>query len=132
MKAKKILLVDDDREFVQSNSDLLEANGYSVLKAYDGTSGLDVAVSEKPDLMILDVMMSYDSEGFDISRKIAKTEELKHMPVIIVTGVSGEKHLPFTFTPDKTWLPAEQVLNKPVKPGHLLDTIRKIIEKDKI
>ena len=77
---KRILIVDDDVEFVESNKDLLEANGYEVLSAHDGTSGLELAKKEKPDLMILDVMMATNTEGFEVSRKIPESPELKNMP----------------------------------------------------
>ncbi len=123
--SRRILIVDDDREFVESNKDLLEAEGYTVLTAYDGASGFAMAVREKPDLMILDVMMATNTEGFEISRKIPKTPELRDMPVILLTGIRRAMNLPFRFEPDATWLPVESVLEKPVPPPQLLEEVRK-------
>lgn len=124
MTSKKILLVDDDADFVESNKDLLEAEGYQVVVAADGESGLAMALQEKPDLMLLDVMMTHDTEGFEISRKIADNPELKGMKVLLVTGVRKEKDLAYSFEPDKDWLPVQKVLEKPVPPEKLLKEIK--------
>lgn len=128
-RKRRILLVDDDHEFVQSTRDLLESEGYDVIAAYDGESGLQTAIREKPDLMLLDVMMASNTEGFEVSRKIPQTPELANMPVIMVTGVRRALSLPFAFEPDETWLPVKDVLDKPVAPKLLLDSIRKRLEQ---
>ena len=124
---KKILLVDDDRDFVESNKELLEAEGYDIVVAYDGSSGLETAKKERPDLMILDVMMATKTEGFEISRKIPETPELKGMPVILVTGIRRDMELPFGFEPDSTWLPVDSVMEKPITPKNFIDTIKRKI-----
>ena len=124
---KRILIVDDDVNFVESNKDLLEASGYAVIFAHDGTSGLELAKKEKPDLMILDVMMATNTEGFEISRKIPETPELRKMPVLMVTGIRREMNLPFGFEPDETWLPVNSVFEKPIEPETLLEEIKKRI-----
>ena len=126
MRTKKlILLVDDDRDLVQSNKDLLESEGFEVQTAYDGKSGVEKAKEIRPDLMILDVMMATDTEGFDVSRSIPKIPELQGLPVIMLTGIREKKKLPFGFEPDESWLPSKAVLEKPVAPEKLLDEIRK-------
>lgn len=124
---KKILIVDDDRDFVESNRDLLEANGYEVIAAYDGASGLALAKQARPDLMILDVMMATNTEGFEVSRKIPESPELRNMKVLMVTGIRREMHLPFTFEPDETWLPVDSLFEKPITPATLLAEIQKRI-----
>ncbi|HPF99979.1 MAG TPA: response regulator [Kiritimatiellia bacterium] len=124
---KRILIVDDDVNFVESNKDLLEASGYEVIFAHDGASGLEMAKKEKPDLMILDVMMATNTEGFEISRKIPETPELRKMPVIMVTGIRREMNLPFGFEPDDTWLPVSSLFEKPMDPEKLLEEIKKRI-----
>jgi CheY-like chemotaxis protein len=120
---RKILIVDDNTEFVDSTRDLLEAAGYRVVVAYNGESGLETAKAEKPDLMLLDVMMTHDTEGFEVSRKIPETPELRHMPVILVTGIRHDKDLAYGFEPDETWLPVDKVLEKPVPPETLLKEV---------
>ena len=126
--SKKILIVDDNKEFVESTKDLLEAAGYDVVVAYEGDSGLETAKATKPDLMILDVMMTHDTEGFEVSRKIPETPELRHMPVLLVTGIRHDKDLPYGFQPDETWLPVDKVLEKPVPPEKLIAEIKAAIK----
>ncbi|HOP46713.1 MAG TPA: response regulator [Desulfobacteraceae bacterium] len=124
---KKILIVDDDISFVNSVQELLENENYLVLKAYNGEEGLELAKKEHPDLMILDVMMTHNTEGFEISREIVKIPDLKQMYVILLTGITKEMNLPFKFEPDETLLPVSIVLEKPVAPGKLLNEIKERI-----
>ena len=125
---KRILVVDDDVDYVDSTKDLLEAHGFEVLCAYDGEEGLKKAETEKPDLMILDVMMASNTEGFEIARKIPENEVLKNMPVIMVTGIRREMKLGYGFEPDESWLPVNQILEKPVEPAKLISIVNKAIQ----
>lgn len=120
----KILIVDDDVEMVDSTRTLLEANGYKVASAPHGAAGYDKARSEKPDLILLDVMMTTDREGFEIAQKLKADESTRHIPVIIVSGIRKAKHLPFSFEPDDDWLPVKAVLEKPVQPELLLRSVK--------
>ncbi len=121
----RILIVDNDHEFTRINKDFLEEHGYTVLTANDGAGGLELAIREKPDLMLLDVMTAENTEGFAISRKIPQTPELRNMPVIMVTGIRHTMNLPFRLEPDETWLPVDSVLEKPIAPVKLWEEIRK-------
>jgi len=124
MSAKKrILVVDDDKDLVDLTRGVLETAGYEVLSAYDGASGLALAKAERPDLLLLDVMMASDTEGFDISRDLQSVPELAGLKVIILTGLVEAKKLGFHFEPDETWLPVAAVLEKPVPPAELLRQI---------
>ena len=124
---KRILIVDDDVEYVESNKELLESGGYEVLTAHNGNDGLALAKKHKPDLMILDVMMATNTEGFEVARKIPNSPELKGMHVLLITGVRREMSLPFKVHPDETWLPVDKVFEKPIEPQFLLDEIKKRI-----
>ncbi len=125
--SKRILLVDDDQDFVASVSEWLKANGLDVTVALDGASGIEKARQMKPDLMILDVMMATDTEGIEVSRKIAEIAELRAMPVILLTGIRKAKNLPFSLSPDENWLPVKVVLEKPVPPEILLKEVLKLL-----
>jgi len=124
-EGKRLLIVDDDTDFVDGLKTVLEAHGYQVMAAHDGPSGLEMARKEYPELMILDVMMTTDTEGFDVSRQIQAIPELKGLPVILLTGIKKAMNLPFTFEPDEEWLPVKAVLEKPVPPETLLAEIEK-------
>lgn len=82
----KILLVDDDVEFCEATKMFLEGQGYDVALAYDGKEGLDKVRSEKPDLVILDVMMP-EMNGYDVCVVMKADPALSKVPVILLTGV---------------------------------------------
>ncbi len=121
--AKKILVIDDDADLVESVQNLLEAKGYDVESASNGQEGMQKAKAIKPNLILLDVMMNTKDEGFNVARKLQEMPEVKGTPVIMVTGVRKEMNLPFGFEPDETWLPVKQFLEKPVKPEVLLKAV---------
>jgi len=125
--AKTVLMIDDNPEFVEATTNLLEAKGYEVVSAANGKEGIEKAKTVSPDIILLDVMMTTESEGFDVARGMQKEETLKNTPVIIITGIRKEMNLPFGFEPNDEWLPVKAVLEKPVKPDVLLSTIEENI-----
>jgi two-component system, OmpR family, alkaline phosphatase synthesis response regulator PhoP len=127
--AKKVLMIDDDAEFIDAITNILDAKGYDVVSAADGKDGIAKAKQEKPDIILLDVMMTTKSEGFDVARELSKDANLKNTPVVMLTGVRKEMNLPFGFEPDPDWLPVTVFLEKPVKPETLLKTIEENIKK---
>jgi len=125
---KKILIIDDDPDFVEAVTNLLDARGYKVNSAPDGTEGLKKAIEEPPNLFILDVMMTRKTEGFDLSRDLKREEKTKDIPIIMITGIRKELNLPFGFEPDDEWLPVKTVLEKPIKPQVLLKAVEENIK----
>ena len=125
--AHRVLIIDDDPEFVEATSTLLDAQGYEVVSAPNGKVGIAKANEEHPDIILLDVMMTRDTEGFDVARELNKNPQLKNIPVIIVSGIKKEMNLPFGFESDDAWLPVKGVLEKPVKPNVLLKTIAQCV-----
>jgi len=104
---------------------ILQSGGYDVITAASGEEGLNVMRREKPDMVILDVMMAYILEGLDIRRQMADDPDLKNIPVIMSTSLTGERvqrTLPSDeFVPDSAWL------HKPIDPDKLLEQIKKTI-----
>lgn len=125
----KILIIDDDADFREAMSTLLGAKGYDVFTACDGEDGLKRAREISPDLILLDVMMTYKTEGFDVAKKIHSEESLKGIPVIMTTGIRRDMNLPFGFEPDEELLPVKGIMEKPVKPEELLSAVEKNIRK---
>jgi CheY-like chemotaxis protein len=124
MAKKKVLIIDDDVEYVEAIVNLLDAKGYDATSASNGKDGVQKAKAEKPDIILLDVMMTSKSEGFDVARELHGDKTLRATPIIMITGVRKEMNLPFGFEPDGDWLPVKAVLEKPVKPEVLLKTIQ--------
>lgn len=127
--ANKVLMIDDDPEFVEAISNLLDAKGYDVHTASNGREGVAKAKAENPDIILLDVMMTTKNEGFNVARELHDDQKLQNTPIIIMTGIRREMNLPFGFEPDETWLPVKRVLEKPVKPEVLLGAISEHIRK---
>ena len=125
--AHKVLIIDDDPEFIEATSNLLDAQGYIVVSAPNGKVGIAKAKEENPNIILLDVMMTRDTEGFDVARELNKNPQLKNIPVIIVSGIKKEMNLPFGFESDDAWLPVKGVLEKPVKPNVLLKAIAQCV-----
>lgn len=125
----KILIVDDDVGLVESFSLVLQEHGHATISAFDGEEGIRKAKSEKPDLIILDVMMIRDNEGFEVAQRLKADAETQHVPIILVTGIRKAKHLPFGFEPDEDWLPVKAVLEKPVQPEALLSHIDQALKR---
>ena len=84
--AKKILIVDDDPDLVEAVSIILESKGYTVAAAYGGVEGLEKAKTEKPDLIVLDVMMP-DKDGYEVCRELKADEKYRSIPILLLTAV---------------------------------------------
>jgi two-component system alkaline phosphatase synthesis response regulator PhoP len=126
-ETRRILLIDDDAEFLEANKVLLEAHGYEVDTAGGGAAGIQSALSNMPHLIVLDVMMGSDTEGMDVSRRLRDMPELREIPVILLTGIKSAMKLPFSLEPDASWLPVAAVLEKPVPPDMFLARIEEIL-----
>ncbi|MDH7499722.1 MAG: response regulator [candidate division NC10 bacterium] len=124
----KILLIDDDVDFVEINTTILKKKGYEVISAYNGKQGFEKAKAEKPDLIVLDVMMMDRTEGFYTARQLRSEATTKSIPLILLTAIHQEEKA-FRFAPDETWLPVDVFLDKPVKPERLLEEIQRQLPK---
>jgi CheY-like chemotaxis protein len=125
---RKILLVDDDPDFVEMNRAVLVDKGYTVLAAYNGAQCLRLAVSERPDLIILDMIMEGRKAGLEVSRSLRQAEATRSIPLIMITSV--HESVPVHVAPDPVWLPVDLFLEKPVEPALLLDTVATILHTD--
>ena len=121
---KYILIVDDDRDVFESMRIVLEAEGYRVDWATNGHEALEKARKSKPDLMILDVMMNSDDEGFQVTYKMKQDSDLSCIPIVMVTSVSSRTGFSFDRARDEDFLPVNEFLEKPVDPRLLVDKVR--------
>ena len=130
MSKPKILLVDDDIDYVESTAAILEANGYEVVTAYDGKDGLETAKAELPQLIIIDLMMNTINEGYDFCRDIRSDARFEEIPLLMVS--SAHQHDMFKdadFVPDEIWFPIDTFLDKPVSKDNLLRHVSKLMKK---
>ncbi|MBI2091576.1 MAG: response regulator [Deltaproteobacteria bacterium] len=119
---KKILIVDDEKDLVETLSFRLEAAGYAIITAFDGKEGLEKARSEKPDIVLLDIMMP-KMDGYQVCRMLKFDDEYKHMPIIMLTARGQEQD-------KKTGenVGADDYVTKPFDSGDLLTRIKKLLK----
>jgi len=126
---KHVLVVDDDRDLVQAIKAVLEANGFEVSAAHNGTGALVAISARKPDLIVLDVMMDSDTEGFGVAYKLESDAATRRIPVVLLSGFVDHlaaKPDVFAFITDRGW-PAVKLMRKPVAMAELLTTIRELL-----
>ncbi len=125
-KKKRILLVDDEIDFVELVRTRLEDNNYEVIIAYNGEEGLEKAEREEPDLIILDIMLPKIS-GFDVCRKLKIEENFKDIPIVMLSA----KFQPNDITFGKA-MGADAYITKPFEPQVLIEKIRELLDKKKV
>jgi two-component system phosphate regulon response regulator PhoB len=128
--SKKVLTVDDDPDIIAFVKTVLEENGYTPLIARNGEVGLELARKEKPDLVILDVLMPKQS-GIRMYRELRVDESLKDTPVIILSGIAKRTFLrsqeALTEFGDQPVPEPDLYIEKPVEPDELAETIKNFI-----
>lgn len=128
MAIAKILITDDDQDIRDSLRAILEGEDYSVVTAADKAEGMEKVKDEKPDLMILDVMMAKLDDGFEMARELKKEPEFKDIPILMLTGVKDKVGIDFkSAAGDPSWCPVDGFLEKPVEPDILLTEVKKLL-----
>ena len=124
-----ILVIDDDVQLVDTVETLLESVGYKVSYAYQAERGMDLAREQQPDLILLDIMFAGPPgpDGVEISRRLRQDQELKDIPVIILSGVKKALDMPVKLAPDETFMPVRAFVEKPFKPDELLAAIEEVL-----
>ena len=122
---RKVLLVDDDPAFLKAIALVLSQAGYAVFTASDGRTGLTAAREHKPDVAVIDVIMTRPDEGFALARAIRADESLTDVKMLILTAAG--QHYQMLFEPDEQWLPVAKVLEKPTAGGELAAEISALL-----
>lgn len=124
---KKILVIDDDPDFLLAVRMVLDAHDFEMEEATTPEEGVSKVVSVKPDLVILDIMMPTGYEGFDVAREIREKHKLIDLPILVLTSIHSTKKVPYRFAPDEDYLPVDVFLDKPIKPEQLIDSIQEML-----
>ena len=124
----KILLVDDDTDFIESTKTVLESKPYEVITAANGDEGLRKARAEKPDLILLDIIMPVE-DGFTAAEQLKKDPQLAGIPVLMLTSYAA-KGAETAIPRNRGYsLDVEDYLDKPVSPKDLLAKVAKYLKK---
>ncbi len=125
----KILLVDDDPDFLEMHKAVLKNHGYEVLTATSSHEGLKKVRTDMPDLIILDLMMEKHDSGFTFTKEIKNDPLFKKIPILIVTAVAEATGYRFSLEEDGYWMKTDDFIDKPVMPDVLIGKIEKLIAK---
>ena len=121
--SKLIIYIEDDPEMVELVSMILSRHGYRILGAYDGLSGLEIILEEKPDLILLDLMIP-DMDGWDVYKRLVANETTRSIPVIVITA----KSQPIDRVLGLHIAKVDDYIRKPFHPQELLESIARVLE----
>jgi CheY-like chemotaxis protein len=126
--AKRVLIVDDEPEAIDFATAVLEENGYLAISAEDAVEGMENVRVEKPDLVLLDIMMPGKGE-IAMYRDLRKDEEAKDIPVIIITGVARGQRFEESMMRKDPHIPLpDGYIEKPMKPEGLLRLVEELLK----
>jgi two-component system OmpR family response regulator len=129
-KERKILIVDDDPDFRASTVAVLESQGYKVVTADSGREGLAKLASELPDLVILDIMMEYDSAGYEVNQAIKFREEFsRDIPILMVSSIQVDPATLFSRATEVELVTPDAYLTKPLDIPRFLEQVRALLDK---
>jgi len=124
----RILIVDDDPDIVESVTMVLQKNNHEVLQAYGGVEGLEKAKKEKPDAIILDVMMP-DKDGYEVCKELKGDANYSSIPILLLTAVVSQ--IPSTTYTHRMGMEteADDYVDKPVEPTELVRLVERLLKQ---
>ena len=131
----KILIIDDDPDIVTAVRLTLESAGHQIVAANSGKEGLEKVKAERPDLIILDVMMETHTEGFQLALKLhspdpsSDLKKFKDTPILMLTAIHSTT--PMRYEPDIDYLPVQLFVDKPIDPDDLIKKVAWILGRNK-
>ena len=123
----KILIVDDDPDFVEIMRTILESTGYQVATAANGEQALNTMRAELPDAVLLDVMMSSVLDGLNVTRTMSQDAALRSVPIIMISSIADSPSA--GMFPTDEYLPIDSWISKPVRAADLLAKVARVLAK---
>ena len=124
----KVLVIDDDPDLVESVTMILESKNHEVIQAYGGIEGLEKAKAEKPDAIILDVMMP-DKDGYAVCKELKGDTEYCDIPILLLTAVVSQISSSTYTSRMGMETEADDYIDKPVEPGELAKLVERLLAK---
>ncbi len=125
----RLLIIDDDPDFVEGIQSILVKADYQVDVAYNPDDGFKALKTNPPDLLLLDIMMGRGAEGIMLARKIRKDDKLREIPVLIITGIREQMAFLFPGEPvHPRFVPVDELVEKPVDPDFLLERVEALLK----
>lgn len=126
---KKILLADDDPDFIEINKTILEASGFDVDTAFTSNDTLSKLREYNYDILILDLMMEEKDSGFTVAYAVRDDKNLRNLPILMLTSAEEKTGFSFQFSKDKEWMKVDDYATKPLRPAELLEKVNKLIHE---
>jgi CheY-like chemotaxis protein len=121
----KILIIDDDPDFVETTRIVLEQAGHEISSAASGNEGLELIRADKPDLIVLDVIMSTILDGLNVSQQLQENPEHKDIPIIMVTSIANTDYA--ALFPTDEYVHISAFMTKPISPDQLTSQVNKLL-----
>lgn len=125
MAQKRILLIDDDPDFSLAHRLVLEGAGYIVDEAANGAEGLAKMAANRPDLILMDVMMTSPLEGYHTTRQISDDSALNRIPIVMVSSIASTQYA--QAFPTDQYLHIREFISKPIEPRKLLAKVKRYL-----
>lgn len=125
----KIVMIDDNADFLFTMETFLQRNGFEVQTADDGKKGMDLIKKERPDVILLDIMMETLFSGFEVCKQVRSDEDLRDIPIIGISAMGDELDINYSQWPDYEYFRPDSFLEKPVDKQRLLQLIPEVIQK---
>jgi CheY-like chemotaxis protein len=128
-KNVKIVMIDDNTDFLFTMETFLKKNGFEVQTAEDGQKGIELIRKERPDLVLLDIMMETLFSGFEVCKAVRSDDDLKYIPIIGISAMGEELDIDYSQWPDYEYFRPDAFLDKPIDKQRLLQLIPEVIQK---
>jgi two-component system response regulator ResD len=125
----KILLVDDDPDFIEINRTVLEADGYDIDEALSAKDAIEKIRAGSYDLLIIDLIMEELDSGFSVAYAVREDDRLKNTPILLLTSAQEKTGFTFKFSTDKEWMKVDDLAAKPLKPAELRERVEKLLKR---
>ncbi len=126
---KRILLVDDDPDFIEINKTILQASGFDIDTATSTSQALSLLKSNQYDLAIIDLIMEELDSGFTIAYAIRDNDSIRDLPILMLTSAQEKTGFKFQFSQDQEWMKVDDFAAKPLKPAELVQRVRKLLSE---
>lgn len=129
MAAKNILVIDDDKDLTNSLKAYFEARGYGIRVAHSGAEGMNAVADAPPDVILLDIMMDTDADGFNLAYSLKAKEAYRKIPIVILSGYMDhlkDKSKSFEFVMGEDW-PAVAEIKKPASLARIHEVVERVL-----
>jgi DNA-binding response OmpR family regulator len=128
-KELKVVMIDDNTDLLFTMETFLQRNGFEVHTAEDGQTGMDLIHKERPDVILLDIMMETLFSGFEVCKQVRADAELMHTPIIGISAMGDELDINYSQWPDYEYFRPDTFMEKPIDKQRLLQLIPEVIQK---